>query len=90
MIKAGMFSQFLQAYRLKDVLQTALVQNKAEFIKLLIRHVPLDNFVSERQFGELYKRVPKNDLLFRLLEKQKSTVTLVFFSIALLYLHLLQ
>lgn len=69
-----MFIILLQAKGLEDILQTALVQNKADFVDLLMDHIHMGNFVTKKRVLDLYNNVPSNHLLYRVLKATKYKV----------------
>lgn len=67
---------FDQAKGLEDILQTALIQNKSDFVDLLMDHIHMGNFVTKKRMLELYNSVQPTNLLYRVLKVQKNKVRL--------------
>lgn len=67
-------SFFLQSKELEDILLTALIQNKADFVELLMDHIRLGSFLTKSRLLELYNKTPRNHLLYKLLASKKEKV----------------
>jgi len=50
------------------------MQNKIDFVELLMDYIHLGNFVTKKRLLELYNEVPSNHLLYRILLAQKDKV----------------
>lgn len=53
---------------------TALIQNKADFVELLMDHIHLGSFLTRKRLIELYNNIPRNHVLYRFLLAQKDKV----------------
>lgn len=65
---------FFQDRGLEDFLQAALLQDKPDFVDLLMDHVHLATFLTKKRLLELYNSVQPSNPLYEALKASKNKV----------------
>ena len=73
----------LQRGSLNQILYTAILENKVDFVRLLLENpaVDLREFTTVERLLHLYNDIPKESILFKLLDGYRAKATVKFRSI---------